>query len=254
MKAHPKGFSIVQLMIALVLTSILIMGIYQYFIKGTEQMTNAIRLSALENNTYRAFRSVVSDLKLIGYNPLGQFNAGIPFYGLRDPLAERPGNLSYIHYSFYNKDPNCTALGHDPACPDDSGNNGINCYCDRFLVDQNTLRKEYFSIANDQVENLLLATNVCTRFVFWDTVNNQACDCQDGKKCTDTDPTGNNPCPDLTDDLPPEAVKFVLASVPDSRYLSDFTDSPTFCSIPSSVLGPSEYIRFEKVVFLSNLR
>ncbi len=271
MKRKENAFSLIQLMVALVLSAIVVIGVFQFFIQGTEEMTDAVRLSALESNVYRAFRSVLTDLKLVGYNPADEFDAsGEPRYKLRDPNSRRAMSgpeLSYFGFSYYNSDSACLALSHDPSCPlaAPDTDQGANCFCEMFFMNGTTFTKRFFNLAQNTVEDLHLASNSCARFIFWDASANSECECQDGRKCEASDPSGTSPeerCQETAGAVlsPPTAVKFVLASLPDPAYLGDFDDidpgggQPVeYCKIDPDTLDPKEYVRFEKIVFLNNL-
>ena len=314
-----KAFGLVELMISLVLASIVVVGLYQYFIKGTRQMSDVIVKTGVENMAIRAFNSIVSDIKLIGHNPEeiinaavdpatdpnnGFLNDGSNTMGLSLPLADMPldmplyrpalrvGDLSSIVYSeFHDDQPTCCGndtstttnlpdpkysdMGCNPLCSNalDGLDKGdlTQCCCNRYSIGSGTISKEYWNFNSSGPEQIILLNNSCLRFIYWDIDNDAPCQCQDGRKCQNEDTSGSNPCPDNFLDKPPKGIKLILAAVMDERFNKDFIDDcqtgitgrlmpgagncdvSQECRIPPAILKPSQYVRFEKVVYLTNL-
>jgi len=257
MRKLSKGFGLIELLATLVLTSIVLIVVYKYSIKGVRTMTDTTRLAAIEANARRAFNSSIQDLKFIGYNPKGYLHptTNRSIFGIRNQNFE--GSLTHIGpdydsltFSFYNPDFYPT-IG-DPPAPDparECQGTEIQCTQSVLYIDNGYFKKDYFDSNSDQKETLTLLGNACVRFLYCDStlVNDPlTIDCYCSSKLP-SEPNGN--CTDQSMNPPPSSLKFIMAVVPDQKYMSFFTST---CH--NTALQSKEYIRFEKIVHLTNLR
>ena len=217
MKIGSKGFGLLELMIAIVLSTIVMLGIYQYWIKGLGTMTDSVKISAIKGRAQLTFNNIISDLKLIGYNPrqkLDPYNCSpstspcpagnrLPF-GIID--LQNP--FDSITYSFYNEDSDDDP-GYTRTC--------IDPYCtrSRYYLNNGTLMRTFFDSATNQRIDQMLLQNACVRFL-----------------------TGGTPI----------MITLILAIALDESLVVSFDAN---CQIPGQ---ETRYVRFEKQVHLTNLR
>jgi prepilin-type N-terminal cleavage/methylation domain-containing protein len=242
-----KGFGLIELMISIVLATILMIGIYKYWIKSVTNMSDQVKISTLQKMAQRSVFEIVNELKLVGYNPRSKTdpnNSGAPFGVIAHPQVDD------ITFSYYNElsDPAYTGPLFTP--PTTLCQNPW-CTRTRYFVDSGVLKKQFFNSAvNNPIatdfDTMTLLNNTCLRFTFWDSTANTPCACQTGLKC---DMTSGNCTTIGANDFPPKVMRLILAALPEPDRLSDFNSS---CIIPD--LDPAKYIRFEKTIYLTNLR
>jgi len=239
MNSLKKGFGLIELMITMVIVTVVMVMVYKYWIQSVKKMTDVVALSSLKRNTSSIFETVTNDLKLIGYNPTNEVDAtNHPLFA----ITHHPSPYDSLTYSAFNPDPLCTKTIWNASCGGSSNPPVVSCTCTRYWVDSDrNLVKSYFDFnATPNTQDQILARNACVRFLYCNTTTNSSCADQDG-------------------DPAPTMIKLILAVAPDTNAAANFSATGCLdsdpatpcCEIPG--LGPTEYIRFEKNVYLTNI-
>lgn len=294
MKRKISGFGLIELMLAILVSSVVMLAVYRYWIKGVQEMSESVKIAAIKARARRAFNDLVSDMKFIGYNPRAKRDPihtddnGDPLpFGFAQPSESPPAILAYddkhlrpyeqLTFSFYTEESDpayTTGLSSPiPACTDPY------CVKSDYFLDNNSLKKRFwqptpagtFDQGSRQIMTLI--NNACIKFVFWDSDNNMACNCQDGRKCH----SFSTACPDDPGDKFPTMMMLVMSVATNERYVSQFVtdgncndgkswNSPCGCEdndpntaccdirqASGSDFDKDKYIKFEKKIYLSNL-
>lgn len=258
-----SGFNIIELMIAMVITLVIMVGIYKYWISNITTTTQTLKLSVLQTNAEVIFNNIRDDLRSVAFNPLGLTGSdGKPKFRIfEDPDRNDFNNLHRLRYSHYTDDPACTGPETAPGiCIATcllTPSQDTDCCCKEFsiqddggILNHKVIRKSISIGAS--AETTLFLNNACIAFIFWDATNNIPCSNQ----------ATLSPC---TGSTASRTAKLIVAVAPTEKAAEKFDmsgclDSTTTpcCHISdpdlqSFNLRPSDYVRIEKNIHLRNL-
>ena len=247
MKGKDYGFGLIELMIALLIGTVIMIGVYKFWTNSMKEMSSKISQAAVKQNADLVFNSIVNDLRLIGYNPRDLVDATTnrPLFN----ITNHPNPYDSIAYSFYNADTTCvntdiTSCTSNPPV--------AACNCTRYRVLSGNLIKSYFNTSTNPpaAADMTLARNSCLRLLYWDSVNN---------------------APSIDQATQPTALKLILSVAYPAGSKGSLSTSPgTFsidgcltngfcCDIPQPSPNQTKpdytrYVKYEKKIYLSNLR
>ena len=231
MKRFQKGFGLIELMVGLVISVILLIGVYKTWMSGVDKMSETTKLSALRSKVERALHTVVDDLKMAGYNPLLIKDANdLSVFGVS--TGSRTAPYSSLTLTYYMEDyPSCTP--------------GPECTISYFLDANKNLIRTYYDDSTSSTQNMQILDKACVRFLFCDpalldnpSTRNCYCDGNYTANCTDQN---SNPVP--------PSIKLIISAVIEDADKSSF-DNKCF----NTNLDISQYVRFEKSTHLTNLK
>jgi len=226
MKYSSKGFNLVELMIAMVIASVVIIAAYKYLIIGTKEMSTTVNTVNLRQKAVRAFENIREDLKFVGYNPKKKMWPidEKPAYRIKSRKRKPANYLKFVNFIKY--------ASFNPKYPDCPLNNLWDNECSTvYRMDStgNVFKDKFDEASSNLIQNLII-NNACLAIIYWDQTTDEACTNQQ-LLCSKT-------------------VKLILSIVPDNNQVQQF-DKDT-CTIPG--LDFSQYIHLSEKVFLTNLK
>jgi len=229
---NQKGFGFIELAIASAASIVILVAVYNYWMKGITKMKDTITFTELRQNARKIFKGIKDDIKFAGYDPLNRKDSGNPYGFFTRSSATDP--LTHMHFSYYNP--------KYPLCPHTADVN--NCFV-KIAPDPlkpETLERTFFDTNTDNTNAYMLIKNSCIRFIYWNNQNNAPCSDQMTKPCSNT-------------------MKVVFAVKPESFSEKTFNisgctyDLATYASPCCEIIGGdmNDYIRFEEKVNMKNL-
>jgi type IV pilus assembly protein PilW len=109
MKRRERGFTLVELMIVLVLTSIATVGMYRSYVSFTTSAEVEEQKTELNQNMRIALNRMVREFRMAGYDPLGTAEAGFTAVALDDVTFSMdsietgdPATVETVRYQYDN--------------------------------------------------------------------------------------------------------------------------------------------------------
>ena len=98
MLSKKHGFGLIELLISIVISSVVMLGVYRYWIKGVQTMSDTVKVSAIKARAQKTFNSLVNDLKFLGYNPRAKRDPNNCIDASKNPIpcpASNPDELPF---------------------------------------------------------------------------------------------------------------------------------------------------------------
>jgi prepilin-type N-terminal cleavage/methylation domain-containing protein len=243
-----QGFGLIELMIAIIVAVVILIGTYKYWIASVKNMHNTTNRTEISKAVLNTCMGISSDLEFMGYNPRELTTPSTCTIG---PLCtsmfgvETKTETSLL-YSFYN--PDALPVSGAPTCLDTW------CTRVRYTINAGTITKSFYDASlSVQPQTMILLNNACMSIVFWNAATNSACPCQDGRKCQFTN-IPNQFCTDRVGQVPPTMVRLVVAKNPAPQDGITFGPDCTILGTDSQRLPALEaFARCERLVKLKNL-